>query len=107
MDTSNAWDTAPTATCPSGNTPQASLVSELLATGTPVIAASVGTPYDIACYPDAPTYVATYDPQPVSLNAPAAVLFGDVSPSGRLPVTITEPPPSTTVLFPKGWGLSY
>ncbi len=92
---------------PVGQYSQASLVSELLATGTPVIAASVGTPYDIACYPDAPTYVATYDPQPVSLNAPAAVLFGDVSPSGRLPVTITEPPPSTTVLFPRGWGLSY
>jgi len=107
VDTSNAWDTAPTASCPSGNTSQADLVRELLATSTPVIVAAVGTPYDIAYFPDAPTYVATYDPQPVSLNALAAVLFGDVSPSGRLPVVITEPPPSATVLFPRGWGLSY
>jgi hypothetical protein len=36
-----------------------------------------------------------------------AVLFRDVPPSGRLPVTITKPPPSTTVLFPRGWGLRY
>jgi beta-N-acetylhexosaminidase len=107
VDTSNVWDTAPTASCPSGNTAQADLVKELLATGTPVIVAAVGTPYDIAYFPGAPTYVATYDPQPVSLNALAAVLFGDISPSGRLPVTITEPPPSTTILFPRGWGLGY
>ena len=106
MDTWNVWN-PPTSTCPSGYAPQADLVKALLATGVRVVVTAVGTPYDIAYFPGAPTFVATYDPQPVSLNALAAVLFDDVSPSGRLPVTITEPPPSTTVLFPRGWGLRY
>jgi beta-N-acetylhexosaminidase len=103
----NVWNTTSSTVCPSGYGSQTSLVNALLATRKPVIAASVGTPYDIAYYPAAPTYVATYDPQPVSLDALVAVLFRDVPPSGRLPVTITKPPPSTTVLFPRGWGLRY
>jgi beta-N-acetylhexosaminidase len=107
VDTSNVWDSTQTTACPSGNTPQTDLVNELLGASSHVIVSSVGTPYDIAYLPSAPTYVATYDPQPVSLDALIAVLFGNASPRGRLPVTITDPPPSTTVLFPRGWGLSY
>jgi hypothetical protein len=34
------------------------------------------------------------------------VLFGEVGARGKLPVTITEPPPSTRVLYPYGYGLS-
>jgi len=107
ITTWDVWDTTPFTGCPSGYSPQASLVKALLASGTSVVVASEGTPYDIAYFPGAPTYVATYDPQTVSLNALAAVLFGDVAPRGRLPVTITNPPPSTSVLFPRGWGLRY
>ena len=54
----------------------------------------------------APTFVTTYDPQTVSLDAMVAVIFGEVPPTGKLPVTITQPPPSTQVLYPFGYGLS-
>ena len=52
-----------------GLTNQLSLVSALLATGRPVIVVAGGTPYDIAYFQNAPTYVAAYDNYPVSLNA--------------------------------------
>jgi len=37
----------------------------------------------------------------------ADTLFGAVDPPGTLPVTITRPPPSTTVVYPFGFGLHY
>jgi beta-N-acetylhexosaminidase len=101
VTTYNAWEADS-----QGQTQQIALVDALLATGTPVIVAAVGTPYDIAYFQSAPTFVATYDPQTVSLEAMVAVLFGDVPATGRLPVTITQPPPSTQVLYPFGYGLS-
>lgn len=45
------------------------------------------------------------DYQPVSLNALVGAVFGEFSPSGRLPVTVRQPPPSTAVLYPFGFGL--
>ncbi len=32
-------------------------------------------------------------------------MFGETQTAGKLPVTITEPPPSTKVLYPFGYGL--
>ena len=48
-----------------------------------------------------------YNYRTTSLDAAVDALFGDVNPGGKLPVTITQPPPSTTVLFPFGYGLHY
>ncbi|MGH7882211.1 MAG: glycoside hydrolase family 3 protein [Candidatus Dormibacteraceae bacterium] len=66
---------------------QQALVKALLATGRPVIIAAVGGPYDIAYFPTAPTYLATYGYQPNSMAALTDTLFG-AKPTGRLPVTI-------------------
>jgi beta-N-acetylhexosaminidase len=95
VSTFNAWS----------STGQVTLVNALLATGKPVVADAVGTPYDIAYFPTVSTFLATYDFQPVSLHALVRALFGEFRPSGKLPVTITLPPPSRVVLYPFGYGL--
>jgi beta-N-acetylhexosaminidase len=89
VTTYNAWS----------DVTQQRLVAALLATGKPIVVAAVGAPYDIAYFPDAPTYVAAYGYQPVSVTALAAVLQGRAPATGRLPVTIAG-------LFPYGSGLS-
>ncbi len=86
---------------------QQRLVQELLDAGRPMIVIAVDVPYDIARFPAAPTYLATYNPLPVALRSLARVLFGEVDPSGRLPVTIPRADDPSTPLFPIGTGLSY
>jgi beta-N-acetylhexosaminidase len=66
---------------------QARLVSRVLASGTPTVAVAMRTPYDLASYPEAPTYVCSYGILRPSLDALAAALFGATMP-GRLPVAI-------------------
>jgi beta-N-acetylhexosaminidase len=70
-----------------------------------VVVASVGGPYDIAYFPTAPTYLAAYGFQPVSVAALVDTLLGR-RPTGRLPVTVRTPD-GTQVLFPFGAGTSY
>jgi beta-N-acetylhexosaminidase len=88
VTTYNAW----------GDATQQDLVNALLATGKPIVVAAVGAPYDIASFPGAPTYVAAYDYQPVSVTALADVLRGRTTAPGRLPVTIEN-------LFPYAYKL--
>jgi beta-N-acetylhexosaminidase len=95
VTTSNAW----------GDTTQQDLVDALLATGKPIVVASVGGPYDIAYFPSAPTYLAAYGYQPVSTTALAGVLLG-ANPTGRLPVTVRTVT-GDRVLFRHGSGLGY
>jgi beta-N-acetylhexosaminidase len=97
VTTFNAWTP--------GSPGQINLVNQLLATGKPVIVAAVGTPYDIAYFPNASTFITSYGFQPVSLHSLVKVLFGELQPYGRLPVTITKPAPSTEVLYPFGFRL--
>ena len=99
VNTFNVWS--------SGSVGQIRLVKALLATGKPVIVLAIGTPYDIAYFPKVTAFVAAYDYQQTSIDAAVAALFGRFRPTGRLPVTITRPPPSTAVLYPFGSGLSY
>lgn len=69
---------------------QAALVQELLATGVPLIASAMRTPYDLLAYPQADSYVCTYSIQPCAMEALVAALWGDIPFRGRLPVTIPE-----------------
>jgi beta-N-acetylhexosaminidase len=86
---------------------QQRLVAELVASGKPVIVAAVRDPYDIAHLPSADTYVATYSYAGVSLRTLAKTLFGEVNPSGRLPVDIPAAGDPGTILYPFGHGLRY
>jgi beta-N-acetylhexosaminidase len=96
VTTDNAW----------GNTAQQNLVKALLATGKPVTVVAMGGPYDLAYFPDAPTYLAAYGYQPATLTQLVAVLFG-AQPEGHLPVTIHQADDPTKVLVPYGTGLHY
>jgi beta-N-acetylhexosaminidase len=98
VSTRDVWNAAPG---------QIALVKALLGTGKPVVVAMVGTPYDVAYLPaGASTVLASYDFQPISLDALVNVMFGRLAPAGKLPVTIRKPPPSRTVLYPFGFALA-
>lgn len=86
---------------------QQRLVAELVASGKPVIVAAVRDPYDVAHLPSADTFVATYSYAGVSIRALAKTLFGEVNPSGRLPVDIPAAGDPGTILYPFGHGLRY
>lgn len=91
----------------SGAPGQARLVEELEASGASVVTVAVGTPYDIASYPDAGTHLATYSRSPVALESAARVLWGEVGPRGRLPVMVPTAEDPEEPLFPFGHGLRY
>jgi beta-N-acetylhexosaminidase len=85
---------------------QQALVHALLATGKPVIVAGMRNPYDISYLTAVPTYLATYGYTAGSVESLVRVLFGEVDPVGRLPVTIPRADGSG-VLYPFGHGLGY
>ncbi len=91
----------------SNYTSQQTLVKSLLATGKPVVVVAANVPYDIAYFPDAPAYLATYGYSAPTLDALVRALFGDLNPHGRLPVTIPVAGQPDTPLYPYGTGLSY
>ena len=86
---------------------QQNLVKALLDTGKPVIVVAMWNPYDIAYFDEADTYLATYGFRSVSMEALARVLFGEVNPTGKLPVSIPAANDPDTALYPYGHGLSY
>lgn len=85
---------------------QTALVKALLATGTPVVVAAMRNPYDVASFPEAPTVVDTFGYTADQVEALVRVLFGEVNPRGRLPVTIPGTD-GTGELFEFGHGLGY
>jgi beta-N-acetylhexosaminidase len=91
----------------SGSPAQQKLIAELVATGKPVIVAAVRNPYDIAHLSTVDTYLATYSYTRVSLRALVRTLFGEVDPTGRLPVDIPAAGDPGTVPYPFGHGLGY
>jgi beta-N-acetylhexosaminidase len=103
VTTMKAWDTTVTDI----GAKQQALVKALLATGKPVITVAVRDPYDIAYYNDAQTHVATYSYTPVALESLVKVLYGEVAPTGKLPVTIPIAGRPDTALYPFGHGLTW
>ncbi len=69
---------------------QTRLVRALLATGKPVIVAAMRNPYDVASFPEAPTVVDTFGYTTHQVESLVRVLFGEVNPRGRLPVSIPK-----------------
>jgi beta-N-acetylhexosaminidase len=69
---------------------QAALAWELLKLDVPTVTVALRTPYDLAVYPAAQTHLCTYSIHPASLDALAAALFGEFTPTGRLPVSPRE-----------------
>ena len=103
VTTMKAWDTAVT----DKRGGQQKLVKALLDTGKPVVVVATRDPYDIAYFTAAPTYLATYSYSPVAVTSVARVITGQVSPSGKLPVTIPVAGDPNSVLYPFGHGLGY
>ncbi|MDW4911106.1 glycoside hydrolase family 3 protein [Streptomyces sp. ADMS] len=86
---------------------QRTLVTQLLATGRPVVCVAVRNPYDVAQLPAVQAYLASYSWTDVELRAAARVIAGRVGPRGRLPVPVLSADDPTRVLYPIGHGLSY
>ncbi|WP_405859784.1 glycoside hydrolase family 3 protein [Streptomyces sp. NBC_01515] len=86
---------------------QKSLVEQLVATGTPVVAVAVRNPYDVAQLPSVTAYLAAYSWTDVELRAAARVIAGRVRPRGKLPVAVRRADDPAQVLYPLGHGLSY
>jgi beta-N-acetylhexosaminidase len=85
---------------------QTTLVRALLATGKPVVVAAMRNPYDVASFPEAPTVLDSFGYTTHQVESLVRVLFGEVDPVGRLPVSIPRAD-GTGVLFPFGHGLGY
>ncbi len=62
------------------------------AAGRRVIGVATGVPYDAALFPDVGSWLAIYDDTAPALEAAARALAGDITSTGRLPVTL--PPPA-------------
>ncbi|MFG1621001.1 glycoside hydrolase family 3 N-terminal domain-containing protein [Kribbella sp. NPDC049227] len=101
--TMKAWDTEVT----DKQAKQQKLVNALLATGRPVILVAVRDPYDVAYFPSASTTLATYGYAAVSMEALAKVLYGELAPTGKLPVAIPAQPDPSVTLHPFGHGLGF
>ncbi|GAA4604345.1 glycoside hydrolase family 3 protein [Actinoplanes octamycinicus] len=84
----------------SAGSAQQTLVDALLATGRPIVVVAVRNPYDLARFPTAPTYLATYSSTAVSMRSLAKVITGASAPRGKLPVEIPG-------IYPYGHGLTW
>lgn len=78
--------------------PQADLVSALVVSGTPTVAVALRTPYDLARYPTARTYLCTYGIHPPSMEALANALFATAPIDGLLPAAVPG-------VYPVGHGI--
>lgn len=85
---------------------QTKLVKALLATGKPVVVAAMRNPYDVASFPEASTVIDTFGYTADQIESLVRVMFGEVNPTGKLPVSIPKADGSGE-LFPFGHGLRY
>ena len=80
--------------CADQDPAQGALVRELIRQGKQPIVVALRTPYDLRAFPEVETYLCAYSYHPVSVEAVARVLFGEIEARGILPCTI---PGSATV----------
>ncbi|WP_438825028.1 glycoside hydrolase family 3 N-terminal domain-containing protein [Bacillus sp. JJ1122] len=71
----------------------------------PVIGVGIRNPYDIMAFPQIDAYLTQYGFRPASFDASAGAIFGEFSPTGKLPITI--PGIDGGVLYGFGHGLGY
>jgi beta-N-acetylhexosaminidase len=64
----------------------------------PTVLLALQSPYDLLAFPEQSTYLTIYGDVPASIHAAAKVLFGQLKPSGKLPVALND-------MFPEGYGL--
>ncbi len=67
---------------------QQALAREILKAGIPTIVVALRLPYDLAAFPEAPTYLCTYSILEPSMRALAKTVFGGGEADGHLPVAI-------------------
>ena len=67
---------------------QAALVREIQKFNIPMIVVALRLPYDLAAFPEVPTYLCTYGILEPSMRALARAVFGHGEMTGRLPVSI-------------------
>lgn len=107
VSTNNVASINPTTGLPTPSAAaQQAFVRALVATGTPVIVSGMRNPYDVSRLPEVSTYLATYSFTAHAIESLGGVLFGDINPAGRLPVTIPRADGSGA-LYPFGHGLRY
>jgi beta-glucosidase-like glycosyl hydrolase/CubicO group peptidase (beta-lactamase class C family) len=69
---------------------QTALVNQLLANGKPVVVVSFGSPYLVASFPQAQTWLAVFSTLDVAQRSAARALFGQTAILGRLPVSVPD-----------------
>jgi beta-N-acetylhexosaminidase len=67
---------------------QVTVMRELIATERPLIGLAVYSPYDLLAFPELGTYLATYEYTQPAIAAAVRVLFGEIQPQGKLPVSL-------------------
>ncbi|RUP49128.1 glycoside hydrolase superfamily [Jimgerdemannia flammicorona] len=67
---------------------QTRTVKMVLAFKKPTIGVAVVNPYDLMSFPELDTYLVTYEYTPPAHEAAVRVIFGEIEPKGKLPVTL-------------------
>lgn len=75
---------------------QVELVRALQALGKPLVVVALRVPYDLLEMPEVSTFVSAYESRPLALQSAAKCLLGQLTPQGRLPVSLG-------LDYPAGW----
>lgn len=67
---------------------QIEVMQALLRVGRPLIGLAAYSPYDLLAFPELGTYLVTYEYTRPAIAAAVRVLFGEIQPQGKLPVSL-------------------
>lgn len=67
---------------------QVQVMRNLVEIGRPLIGLAPYSPYDLLAFPELDTYLVTYEYTSPAIAAAVRVLFGEIDPQGRLPVSL-------------------